>query len=136
MKRALATTLLIAVAVLGACAQGQATIAPPEIRYGEDVCAACKMIISDPSFAAAYTVPAGYVFCMGDNRDNSYDSRFWGPVPRDYMKGRALFIYWSYEAEPNSHEWRGLWHRIKQLAGVAVNFFTRTRWLRTFDLVR
>lgn len=83
-----------------------------------------------------YTVPPGYVFCMGDNRDNSYDSRFWGPVPREYMKGRALFIYWSYQAEPNSHEWRGLWHRIKQLAGVAVNFFTHTRWSRTFALVR
>ncbi len=83
-----------------------------------------------------YIVPAGYVFCMGDNRDNSYDSRFWGPVPRDYMKGRALFIYWSYEAEPNAHEWRGWWDRVKQIASVGVHFFTRTRWSRTFDLVR
>ncbi len=82
-----------------------------------------------------FTVPPGTVFCMGDNRDNSYDSRFWGPVPRDYFKGRALFIYWSYEAEPNSHEWRGWGERVRQLASVGVHFFTRTRWGRSFSLV-
>lgn len=82
-----------------------------------------------------FTVPAGAVFCMGDNRDNSYDSRFWGPVPRDYFKGRALFIYWSYEAEPNSHEWRGWGDRLRQLGSVGVHFFTRTRWARSFSLV-
>ena len=55
---------------------------------------------------------------MGDNRDNSQDSRYWGPVPRDYIKGQALFIYWSYEAQPNSQEWRGWGDRIRQLASV------------------
>lgn len=82
-----------------------------------------------------YQVPQGFVFCMGDNRDNSLDSRFWGPVPRHYFKGRALIIYWSYDAEPNSHLVQGFWNRTKQLAGVALHFFTRTRWLRTFSLV-
>ncbi len=81
------------------------------------------------------TVPPGFVFCMGDNRDNSYDSRYWGPVPRDYFKGRALFIYWSYEAKSNSQEWRGWGDRLRQLASVAVHFFTRTRWSRSFTLV-
>jgi signal peptidase I len=42
------------------------------------------------------TVPAGNYFMMGDNRDNSEDSRFWGFLPREYMKGKALFLYVSF----------------------------------------
>jgi signal peptidase I len=44
-----------------------------------------------------YTVPPGSLFMMGDNRDNSNDSRYWGPVAFDLVKGRAMFIYWSWD---------------------------------------
>ncbi|HLE60130.1 MAG TPA: signal peptidase I [Thermoanaerobaculaceae bacterium] len=91
--------------------------------------------IRNRDYFGPFVVPEEFVFCMGDNRDNSYDSRFWGPVPRSYFKGRALFIYWSYEAQPNSHEWRGWWHRVQQLASVGVHFFSRTRWQRSFSVV-
>ena len=50
------------------------------------------------------TVPADQYFVMGDNRDNSQDSRYWGFLPRDYVKGKALMIYWSYEAEREDYE--------------------------------
>jgi signal peptidase I len=83
-----------------------------------------------------FTVPAGDYFGMGDNRDNSLDSRFWGPIPRPNIFGRPFLIYWSYEAEPNSHVWRGAIAKIQQLLGVAVHFFSRTRWERMFTLVR
>ena len=42
-----------------------------------------------------FTIPEGQYFCMGDNRDNSEDSRFWGTVPRQNIVGRAVAVYWS-----------------------------------------
>ena len=83
-----------------------------------------------------FRVPPANYFGMGDNRDNSFDSRFWGPIPRENVFGRLSLLYWSYDAEPNSHVWRGPVDKIRQLLGVAVHFFTRTRWDRMFAIVR
>jgi signal peptidase I len=44
-----------------------------------------------------FKVPEGKLFMMGDNRDNSYDSRFWGFLPMENVKGKALFLYWSWD---------------------------------------
>lgn len=80
-------------------------------------------------------IPAGRYFCLGDNRDNSNDSRFWGSVPEEMIKGRAVLIYWSYESDGGPESGRVV-DRVKKIGRVAVTFFTRTRWERTFDLVR
>lgn len=82
------------------------------------------------------TVPEGQYFCMGDNRDNSRDSRSWGGVPTSYVKGRAFMVYWSFDGGRQSLEWPGYWGKMRQLAGVAKGFFNKTRWSRTFMIVR
>ena len=52
-----------------------------------------------------FVVPKGYVFAMGDNRDLSRDSRSWGPVPVDVIKGQAFMIYWSYDKSNQAKPW-------------------------------
>jgi signal peptidase I len=81
------------------------------------------------------TVPANQYFVMGDNRDNSQDSRYWGFMPRENVKGKALLIYWSYEAGREDYEEEGAGATIKGLASVFVHFFTRTRWDRMFHQI-
>jgi signal peptidase I len=76
------------------------------------------------------TVPPEKYFMMGDNRDNSQDSRYWGFLPRDYVKGRALFVYWSYESEREEYQADDLLSSLKGLVSTAVHFVTRTRWSR------
>ena len=74
---------------------------------------------------------------MGDNRDNSQDSRYWGFLPRDYIKGKALVIYWSYEAGARGLRGGGRGRdAAERSASVFAHFFTRTRWDRMLHQIR
>jgi len=76
-------------------------------------------------------VPEGKLFVMGDNRDNSSDSRDWGFVPVRNVIGEPLFVYWSYDAPTSRWLDENMGHRISFYASIAGNFFSHTRWNRT-----
>ena len=77
-------------------------------------------------------VPDGFYFAMGDNRDNSLDSRYWGFVPRENIIGKPLVIFWSYDAP--TEDWVD--YNSNHFIDLAKNFFRKTRWDRTLKLVR
>jgi len=95
----------------------------------------------DPQFRARdnfgpFLVPEGHYFFLGDNRDRSYDSRYWGTVPKHLIKGRALLIYWSYGGETPDGKWHGIRRKLAQLGKTVLGFPTKTRWGRSFRLIR
>ncbi|MFZ0685111.1 MAG: signal peptidase I [Terriglobales bacterium] len=81
-------------------------------------------------------VPPDSYFAMGDNRENSYDSRFFGFIPRKNLIGRPMFIYWSFITPEDQYQMRDAGDRLGFIAHIIIHFFDETRWSRTLKLVR
>ncbi len=77
-------------------------------------------------------VPEGQLFVLGDNRDNSRDGRYWGFLPEDQVKGRALMVYWSYEATREEYRSTGVLAWLRDTLAA----FGKTRWSRFFHMIR
>ena len=105
--------------------------APPE---GE-VSATWPLVMRDHVKDGELVIPPDNFFGMGDNRDVSLDSRFWGFIPRENIIGRPLFIYWSFETPKDQYERTSMEDRLGFFIHVVFHFFGETRWNRMFHNV-
>jgi signal peptidase I len=90
-----------------------------------------KRWLRSPENMEAREVPRSSVFVLGDNRDNSDDSRYWGYVPRENVIGEPLMVYWSYDAPSSAWLEKRPARLLAFYASIPVNLMSRTRWSRT-----
>ncbi len=109
----------------------------PPVMWGELQGATSEWQAEFPNYVkdGQIVVPPNEYFVMGDNREESWDSRFWGFVPRKLVSGRPLIIYWSFETPRGQYEQTSVGDRVHQMENMIVHFFTETRWRRTFKLI-
>jgi signal peptidase I len=95
-----------------------------------------KLVMPDHIDNGDIVVPPDSYFGMGDNRDVSLDSRYWGFIPRENVIGRPMFIYWSFETPEDQYQQKGFGQRLAFLGHVIIHFFDDTRWKRTLKAVK
>jgi signal peptidase I len=95
-----------------------------------------KLIMADHIENGDIVVPPDSYFGMGDNRDVSLDSRYWGFIPRENVIGRPMFIYWSFDTPEDQYQQKEFGQRLAFLGHVIIHFFDETRWKRTLKAVK
>jgi signal peptidase I len=95
-----------------------------------------KLTMADHIENGEIVVPPNSYFGMGDNRDVSLDSRYWGFIPKENVIGRPMFIYWSFETPEDQYQQKEVGQRLAFLGHVIIHFFDETRWKRTLNMVK
>ena len=108
---------------------------PPSEMYGV-TSAEWQSTMSSYIQGEDIVVPPNSYFGMGDNRDVSKDSRYWGFIPRANVIGRPMFIYWSFVTPADQYQRRSAGDRLGFLAHIIIHFFDETRWSRTLKVVQ
>ena len=110
----------------------------PAVSPGDqgNVISEWKLTMPDHIENGDLVVPPDSYFGMGDNRDLSLDSRYWGFIPRENVIGRPMFIYWSFETSEDQYQQREFGQRVSFLGHVIIHFFDGTRWKRTLKAVK
>jgi signal peptidase I len=122
--------------MLGGYRDPSRDVFPPKGPHGFYDAGSTEDWFADYVNGSDLVVPENSYFAMGDNRDNSADSRYWGFVPRNLIVGKALIIYWSYEADSDEYRRTEVKDRVQQTLDLVRNFFGKTRWSRTFRIIR
>ena len=91
--------------------------------------------LQQSTYNGELVVPPDHYFAMGDNRDNSLDSRYWGFVPKSNMIGRPLVVFWSFNVPEETGEPKPIPDRVVSFLHTTIHFFGLTRWNRIFRLV-
>lgn len=109
---------------------------PNASSWGSGAVAGWPLIMQENMKNGDLIVPPHSYFAMGDSRENSFDSRYWGFVPEENIIGRPLFIYWSFNTPDDQYERTAWSDRIKFIFYVIFHFLGETRWARMFHPVR
>jgi signal peptidase I len=109
---------------------------PPDNEYLSGSTSTWDTEISSYVQKGELVVPPDKYFVMGDNREQSWDSRFWGFVTRDVIIGRPALIYWSFDTPHDEYLHNSFSDRISQVVDLVIHFPTKTRWRRTLNFVR
>ena len=109
----------------------------PAVRPSSDdqLSAAWQLTESDYISGEDIVVPPNSYFGMGDNRDVSYDSRYWGFIPRENVVGRPMFVYWSFHTPDDQYTKTSVADRVGFFVHILTHFFNETRWSRTLRVV-